>query len=550
MLQLLTTILQLSLIFGATARLQKINKRADLHHAHHRHYHQREVSYSVSGQSRIHSENPLASFSLNSFSSTVTDITSSVSQGSNRTISKVIPVEKIYGVNLGSWYDASPWIGPARWQAMGGQYYSDPGCDSCDECRMSEWSLAAFLGQNQTNAVFQQHWETWFTQTDVDAIVAAGLNTVRIPLGFWIVEDLVNRPTEPYAEGGLDQLIRGLTMLKAAGLWTILDHHALPGVSSAWQPFAGNCTGQVEFYSSPDNYNYVRGVTWGIVMTWLSHVHPAFETVFAIEAINEPSQDVSTTPNIAEYEESFVLGVRTIELALGVICDISFLSAAITDAITIQALTASIPIISKLARKYELQLTNSTLGGISHAASGKKLNQFQWGAPTGVSDRQRQCISTTFMNRDWQFTSDPTNDPVPNPAAYTHGPQLYDNHLYLNFGGVALNDTPIAYMEVMCNLTRVGDAAAIGDAPMAFGEWALSTAFSTTDQFNRDYGDAQKLAYSQGAGWIFWNFKVDPDADVGGDYRQWSYFDAVNNGLLTKKPDDYFDTNVCAEYGL
>lgn len=67
---------------------------------------------------------------------------------------------------------------------------------------------------------------SWFNQTDVDALVAAGINTVRIPvslvlcqlgylkfiiapqLGYWIIEALVDRTTEFYPRGGLDQLVR------------------------------------------------------------------------------------------------------------------------------------------------------------------------------------------------------------------------------------------------------------------------------------------------------------------------------------------------------
>jgi hypothetical protein len=66
--------------------------------------------------------------------------------------------------------------------------------------------------------------------------------------------------------------------------------------------FAGNCTSQVEFYDSPDDYNYKRAVTWSIVMAYLSHVHPAFQTVFSIEAINEPIQDASKTPGLDRCE--------------------------------------------------------------------------------------------------------------------------------------------------------------------------------------------------------------------------------------------------------
>lgn len=79
------------------------------------------------------------------------------------------------------------------------------------------------------------------------------------------------------------------------------------------------------------------------------------------------------------------------------------------------------------------------------------------------------------------------------------------------------------------------------------GEWAISTAFNTTDDFLRGWGDAQKLAFSQGAGWIFWNFKVDPDARVP-QQKMWSYLDAVDSGVMTKKPDQYFNKDVCAPY--
>jgi hypothetical protein len=66
--------------------------------------------------------------------------------------------------------------------------------------------------------------------------------------------------------------------------------------------FAGNCTTQVEFYNSPDDYNYKRAVTWSIVMAYLSHTHPTFETVFTIETINKPIQDVTQTPGLGRCQ--------------------------------------------------------------------------------------------------------------------------------------------------------------------------------------------------------------------------------------------------------
>lgn len=77
--------------------------------------------------------------------------------------------------------------------------------------------------------------------------------------------------------------------------------------------FAGNCTTQVEFYDSEDDYNYKRAVTWSIVMAYLSHTHPAFETVFSIEAVNEPIQDATQTPGLGDCTFSLVLSAVAIE---------------------------------------------------------------------------------------------------------------------------------------------------------------------------------------------------------------------------------------------
>lgn len=71
---------------------------------------------------------------------------------------------------------------------------------------------------------------------------------------------------------------------------------------------------------------------------------------------------------------------------------------------------------------------------------------------------------------------------------------------------------------------------------MWVGEWALSTQFNATDDFLKKWADAQKLAYSQGAGWLvgffhhrdqighiyttsqFWSFKLESTNPL---VRQW-----------------------------
>lgn len=77
-------------------------------------------------------------------------------------------------------------------------------------------------------------------QTDVDEMVCLGLNAVRIPVGWWLVEEL-KTSKDYFPTGQLTQLKRGLKMLKKAGIWVLLDIHANPGVQSANQQFTGKC---------------------------------------------------------------------------------------------------------------------------------------------------------------------------------------------------------------------------------------------------------------------------------------------------------------------
>ena len=71
----------------------------------------------------------------------------------------------------------------------------------------------------------------------------------------------------------------------------------------------------------------------------------------------------------------------------------------------------------------------------------------------------------------------------------------------IRYGGVA-DANPDAYLASICNLDRIKNAKKSGDTPLWFGEWSLGTNFNANDTFTRDWADAQKMAFSQGAGWI------------------------------------------------
>ncbi|KZW01212.1 glycoside hydrolase [Exidia glandulosa HHB12029] len=437
-----------------------------------------------------------------------------------------LPVKKVYGVNLGNWLVSEPWMSPNEWLDMGGE-----DCDDCSTCIRSEFALAKALGKD-ADRVFQKHWDTWFNQSDIDRIKAAGLNTVRIPLGYWLVEPLVDRKTEFYPRGGLKTLKRQLLNLKKAGIQAILDHHALPGVSSPGQMFAGLCTSDVQFYTDK---NYERALIWAAVMTAISHVDPDFSSAFSIQAINEPIMDASQTPGLGQYDIDFVQVVRAVEASLGIFSgsnkfglDVNLDSGSgINLNVTLgtaaakakgsplvkSALLKSIPILFEVARDIGVPLT-------------------------GVFQSNRKPLWTNFMDMTWQHT-----DPA-NPADAADGPQAYDDHLYYSFGGVA-DPNEEAYLTHLCHLNRLEIDETLGNVPMWFGEWSLATQFDATDEFLIKWADAQKLMYGKGAGWIFWSFKIE---DGSGQKKQWDYFEALRLGYFTRDPAAFHNAEVCAPY--
>jgi len=431
--------------------------------------------------------------------------------------------DKVYGVNLGSWLLLEPWMLPDEWVSMGGQL-----CDNCQDCIKSEFALTKAY-PDTADEIFDHHWQTWFTENDAQRLKELGINTVRVPLGYWIVEPLVEEG-EFYPKGGMRRLREGLEWLKEVGIAVILDHHALPGVASANQMFAGNCTSDVQFYTP---HNYHRALTWTAVMTFFSHLDPNFETVFSIQAMNEPIMDPSQTPGYGQFQHDFVQTVRAVEDLLGVTSEPDYKSAGNITATLLNAAGAG---------KYSDEITSVLTDSIPVLLE----MVIEYGTPEmllGLLECEKDALTTNFMDVSWQW---PTANRS-NPADAKDGPQTYDNHLYFSFGGVA-DPNPTAYLTTMCNLNRVSSDAALQNSPLWFGEWAISTNFNATDAFMKQWADAQKLQYSKSAGWIFWSFKIEDSAASAGLQDQWSYYKGIELGYLTEDPSALHDPNVCVPY--
>ncbi|KAJ8122654.1 hypothetical protein ONZ43_g1202 [Nemania bipapillata] len=170
--------------------------------------------------------------------------------------------DKIRGVNLGSLFIVEEWFAKDEWASMGCKGYYD------------EWSCVEALGQEAADAAFDTHWKSWITEDDITQIASYGLNTIRIPVGFWIKEDLV-LSDEYYPRGGLKYLDRLVGWASDAGLYVIIDLHGGPGSQSPNEEFTGHGTPVPGFFTAA---NYERANNFLEWMTERIHTNTSYRT--------------------------------------------------------------------------------------------------------------------------------------------------------------------------------------------------------------------------------------------------------------------------------
>ncbi|KAJ8089621.1 hypothetical protein PM082_014879 [Marasmius tenuissimus] len=131
-------------------------------------------------------------------------------------------VDRIRGVNLAGWLVLEPFITPALFQP----YYPD----AIDEYTLSlAIRNAADKGNGETlEKILEEHYKTFITERDFAEIAGAGLNYVRIPLGYWAIDTLSEE--EPFLQGvSWKYFLRAIQWARKYGLRINLDLHAVPG---------------------------------------------------------------------------------------------------------------------------------------------------------------------------------------------------------------------------------------------------------------------------------------------------------------------------------
>ncbi|GHJ89429.1 hypothetical protein NliqN6_5831 [Naganishia liquefaciens] len=176
----------------------------------------------------------------------------------------------IRGVNLGGWFVTEPWITPSLYSTTSGDALID------------EWHLCAALGKKDSLKLLEGHWDSFFDRDDFKDIAEAGLNAVRIPVGYWNVIDILD--FEPYVAGAYPYIIRAVYWAAEFGLQATIDLHGVPG-SQNGQDNSG-LSNIVSFQANQTNFDRTLSAIRNLTEEFSRDIYNG--TVTTIELMNEP----------------------------------------------------------------------------------------------------------------------------------------------------------------------------------------------------------------------------------------------------------------------
>ncbi|KAJ6608605.1 glycoside hydrolase superfamily [Mycena sp. CBHHK59/15] len=175
--------------------------------------------------------------------------------------------DRIRGVNLGGWLVTEP-VRPLS---------SSPIITVVDE-----WTLVQAMTADTANGGISQledHYKTFITEQDFMQIAAAGLNFVRIPIGYWAIEVLDGESFLP--KTSWTYFLKAVEWARKYGLRINLDLHALPGSQNGW-----NHSGRLGSYNvlfgpmgianAQRSLNYIRTIAEFISQPQYKDVIPMF----------------------------------------------------------------------------------------------------------------------------------------------------------------------------------------------------------------------------------------------------------------------------------
>ncbi|EPY53931.1 glucan 1,3-beta-glucosidase Exg3 [Schizosaccharomyces cryophilus OY26] len=183
---------------------------------------------------------------------------------------------KQFGVNLGAWFCQERWINDSLFEG--------PGDSEFDAVQ----SVVQKHGIDGARGLFENHWRTWISTNDFSNLQQLGVNTVRIPIGYWTLgqsQFLQGTPFQQYAgvyQNSLNILCEKIRDASTKSIGVLVDFHGVYGQANGGS-HSGTSSGKVEFFSNSQNQQRMVSA-----LQYAVSVLRNLENLVGIEVINEP----------------------------------------------------------------------------------------------------------------------------------------------------------------------------------------------------------------------------------------------------------------------
>ncbi|KAJ7597692.1 exo-beta-1,3-glucanase [Mycena floridula] len=373
---------------------------------------------------------------------------------------------KVRGVNLGGWLVLEPWLSPSLFDNTGNPAIVD------------EWTFCALQSKSVATAALTAHWNSWITESDLAAIAAAGLNHVRIPIGFWAFDV---GPGEPYISGQLPYLQKAVTWATNHGLKVIVDLHGAPGSQNGFDN-SGHKKDFPQWHSNSTNV----ARTDAIIKTIATLFRDNPGNVPIIAPLNEP----------AGFDGADVLSV-TRQYWFDSYGNIRFPFGTDQQSNTVELIHDAFQ---------PLSFWDGVLTAPDHQGVAMDTHRYFIFSQADVEMSNSQHISTICSQASelssfdlWTIVGEWT-------------PAMTDCAKYLNGRGIGAR-----YDGTFPGSTRVGSCTGLTGKASTFS--------SSFKAFLRQTWEAQVTTYEKGTGWLMWTWKTE-SAD------EWSYQAGLANNWI------------------
>jgi len=177
--------------------------------------------------------------------------------------------EKVRGVNLGGWLVLEPWITPSIFDGTG------------DDRIVDEWTFGQYMPGDDARRVLKRLNDSSITENDFRDIANAGLNHVRVPIGYWAFE---TKEGEPFVNGQLPYLQKAFNWAAKYNLKVIIDLHGAPGSQNGFDN-SGQKMPRPQWHTKQENVDRTNAIIKRIA----SQVKDMTGVVPVIAPLNEPA---------------------------------------------------------------------------------------------------------------------------------------------------------------------------------------------------------------------------------------------------------------------